>query len=74
MTRRTQERQPETGGGFLPRSGLVQEPYRSVIWAMRVLICSQIEVWESPKYYTKEYGDLLPPAPMCTTFSSCYRG
>ena len=35
MTRRIQERQTETGGGFLPRSGLVQEPYQDVIWATR---------------------------------------
>jgi hypothetical protein len=35
MTRRIQERQPEAGGEFLPRSGLVQGLFRALNWGLR---------------------------------------
>jgi len=54
MTRRIQERQPETGGGFLPRSGLVQEPFRVLFCAIFEQKSGKKRVERDPKHYTKQ--------------------
>ena len=53
MTRRTQERPPETGGGFLPRSGLVQEPFRVAFCAILAPNTREKGASRDPKHYTK---------------------